>query len=212
MFSPAPRALRNPVTVTERLRMLDSVESIQPLRHWAADYSARRTAAGRATVMPHFDPADAGVNARVLMLLEAPGPMTNAGNKRPGSGFISSDNNDMTAENGWTLRRDSGLDETTTAVWNIVPFYLGPASVKPKAADLKEGAAALLEVMSLMPELRVVIASGLYARKGWSRYVVGVRPDITAVTTWHPSPLAMNQPGKREHLLDGMRTAANLAR
>ena len=36
------------------------------------------------------------MRTRVLCVFEAPGPMTNAGNKRPGSGFISADNNDET--------------------------------------------------------------------------------------------------------------------
>ena len=64
----------------------------------------------------------------MLCVFEAPGPMANAGNKQPGSGFISADNNDQTAENDWLLRNETGLTEDITLNWNIVPFYLGCVS------------------------------------------------------------------------------------
>lgn len=211
MFSDAPRSLREPARLAERHAMLATVSAVQPLLQWAADYSNRRTDAGVTTLIPHFDPGDAGVHARVLILLEAPGPMTNAGNKRRGSGFVSIDNDDLTAENCWRLRDETGLDESLGAVWNIVPFYLGPASVKPNAAEMREGASALLEVMSLMPRLRVVIACGLFAQKGWSKHVALHRPDITALMSWHPSPLSLNQPGKRDELRAAMKEAVSLA-
>jgi hypothetical protein len=48
--------------------------------------------------VPDFDPLDGGVNAQVLFLLEKPGPMAAEDGKRAGSGFISRDNDDGTAE------------------------------------------------------------------------------------------------------------------
>lgn len=193
MFEKSPRGLREQAAVRVRLRMLQDVEPIQSLKAWAEDLATRRN-----VVVPHFDPGDAGAQAKVLILLEAPGPMTNGANPRPGSGFISVDNDDKTAENCWTLRDDVGLSERETLQWNIVPWYLGPASVKPNAAELREGGAELIALMELLPDLQVVIASGLYAQKGWRMHVARERRDLHLIETWHPSPLALNQPGKRD--------------
>ena len=95
--------------------MLHTVPTIQPLREWADNLAARRE-----VVVPYMDPADAGTAARVLFLFEAPGPMTNAGNPRRGSGFISVDNDDQTAANAWNARNDAGLHEGVMH-WNAVP-------------------------------------------------------------------------------------------
>jgi len=173
--------------------MLEEVDSVRPLREWADDLVGRRKA-----VVPYFDPAEAGVDARVLFLLEAPGPMTNADNERPGSGFISVDNDDQTAANCWTARNNAGLDSGALH-WNIVPWYLGPASTKPTTAELAQGAMELRRLLPLLPELRVVVLAGKIAQQGWHKQAapfVGSR--YTTIDTWHPSPLSMNQPGHRD--------------
>lgn len=123
MFSKEPRRLRFTTDIDERLRMLETVQSAQPLRQWTHALVARRIVDAPNFLVPHFDPADAdaGVDARVLFLLEAPGPMTNAGNRRPGSGFISVDNNDGTAASILTLRNEADLHEGALH-WNIVPW------------------------------------------------------------------------------------------
>ena len=45
-----------------------------------------------------------------------------------------------------------------------------------------------------------MILSGLLAQKGWHRFVRPARRDLPVIDTWHPSPLSMKQPGKREEL------------
>jgi hypothetical protein len=104
----APRGLKDPLLLAERQLMLETVDNVQPLREWADALVARRLANHPDVVVPRFDPAEAGVNARVMLLFEAPGPMTNTDNTRPGSGFISVDNNDQSAENCWRLRNEVG--------------------------------------------------------------------------------------------------------
>ncbi|WP_231556422.1 uracil-DNA glycosylase [Cryobacterium sp. MLB-32] len=161
--------------------------------------------------MPHFDPAEAGVRARVLFILEAPGPMTNAGNRRPGSGFISVDNNDGTAANIWALRNEAGLHEGALH-WNIVPWYLGAASRKPTAAELKLGGEELAGLLPLLSELRVVVLCGRAAQRGWKKHVAPcVGDQVIVIETWHPSPLAMNQAGKRAELKVAVERAAAIA-
>lgn len=212
MFTTAARSLKHPSNVTERLHMLDEVENVQPLRRWTEALVARHSVTDPNFLVPHFDPAGAGVDARVLFLLEAPGPMTNAGNKRPGSGFISVDNNDGTAATAWTLRKEAGL-HTGALHWNIVPWYLGGASRKPNAAELKQGGAELLTLLPLLTELRVVLLCGRAAQRGWQKHVAASIGDrLTVTETWHPSQLAMNQAGKRDKLQSDIERAADLAR
>lgn len=134
--------------------------------------------------------------------------MTNAQNVRAGSGFISSDNNDVTAENLWRARQSSGLVDGVL-IWNIVPWYLGPASKKPKSADLQEGASYLRELIAILPELHTVVTLGNFPRRGWSRFGrPGIGLGIRTIESWHPSPLAMNQMGKRDHLVASLTRAA----
>lgn len=200
MFLPSPRGLGSTQTRDERLVMLHEVDRVQPLREWARSVERR----GVDRVVPSFDPAEAGVDARVLMVFEAPGPMTNpqTGNRRPGSGFISVDNDDATAENLWRARSTAGLHEGYLG-WNIVPWYLGAASVKPKAPDIAEGAEALLELITLLPRLEAVILSGRFAQNGWRQHIARDRrrPDVRIWETWHPGPQAMIQAGKRAELV-----------
>ncbi|SDK35116.1 Uracil DNA glycosylase superfamily protein [Cryobacterium psychrotolerans] len=207
MFLSAPRGFRSAQTRDERLAMLDEVASVQPLRDWAATLAARTP--GR--VVPSFDPAEAGVEARILLVLEAPGPMTNAlsGSLRAGSGFISVDNDDVTAENLWLAREAAGLHDGYIG-WNIVPWYLGAASVKPKVAEVAEGAGALLELIQMLPRLETVVLSGRFAQRGWRANIdkSPLRPAVDVVETWHPGPQAMNQPGKRAELIETLRTVA----
>ncbi|SDG32573.1 Uracil-DNA glycosylase [Microbacterium sp. 77mftsu3.1] len=189
--------------------MLATADTVQPLREWAAAFEGRTS--GR--VVPHFDPAEAGADARVLFVLEAPGPMTNAasGNARPGSGFISVDNDDATAANLWNARDTAGLHGDFLA-WNIVPWYLGPASVKPTTAEVAEGANALVEVMQLLPRLEIVVLSGRFAQKGWLANIEQSphRPAVRTVETWHPGPQAMNQSGKRAELVADLSTVVQM--
>lgn len=179
MYLDAPRGFRDPQRVRERVAMLEVESAVSPLLDWAGELAARRNA-----VVPLFDPAQAGTDARVLLLLEAPGPMTNSGNKRPGSGFISPDNNDATAENVWRARDAVNL-HTGVVAWNIVPWYLGQASKKPTAGELAQGGLELRRLLTLLPDLRAVVVSGRIAQDGWNKHVA---PLIG-------SPYAVSRPG-----------------
>lgn len=207
MYLHEPRGLGQLVLLIQRRELLTTAPAVQPLRQWIADWQEHRPGA----VCPDFDPAEAGVGARVLVLLEAPGPMSHTDNatSRPGTGFISVDNPDQTAANSWAARDASGLDETTTLHWHIVPWYLGPASKKPNAAELTSGAKALKSLLPLLPDLQVVLLAGQYAQRGWKLHIESVR-HLATIDVPHPSPLAMAQPGKRDALLAGMHRAKAL--
>lgn len=206
MHLDAPRGFHNPDRVAERLVMLKTAPSTQPLRSWADDLAARRR-----VVVPHFDPAEAGVDARVLMLLEAPGPMANEHGERPGSGFISVDNDDPTAQNIWTTRNDVGLHDGVL-VWNIVPWYLGPASIHPTVSVMAQGAMELRRLLPLLQNVSAIVLSGRYAQSGWKKHVAPfVGSALTVFETWHPSALSFNQPGHSDDFKRALERAVRYA-
>ena len=211
MFLDHARGFADSDLVAQRGAMLETAEAVRPLLEWSAGLVARRQAKEPDVLVPFFDPADAGVEAKLLVLLEAPGPMTNNRGDRPGSGFISVDNNDPTAENLWNLRREFGLD-SDVLLWNIVPWYLGPTSVHPNAEQIAQGSLELRRLIALLPELTTVLTCGVPATKGWQRHIAPhADQDLTVIETWHPSPLAMAAPGKREGLRKAFERAARLA-
>ena len=159
-----------------------------------------------AAHVPYFDPTEAGVNASILLLLEAPGPKTDA--DRGGSGFVSADNDDSSAENLWHALRGAEIDRASEiATWNIVPWYLGSgARIRAStAADIEEARESILELRPLLKDLKVVVLIGKMAAVGWSR--LGV--DLPTVSCPHPSPQNLNT---RPHLRAELQTALIQAR
>lgn len=158
---------------------------------------ALRLKTGRGTSIPFFDPWDGGVSARVLFLLEAPGP------KAVTSGFISRNNPDETAKNFFELNMQAGLDRRETVSWNNVPWYLGSGTkIRPaNRSDINEGLTALPDLLSLLPRLQIIVLLGRKAERTRNQ-VQTYAPDITLITCPHPSPLYVNNaPGNRTNIL-----------
>ena len=178
------------------MAMLDEAH-VRPL----SEFVRRLRAAHPEQWIPWFDPTDAGVEARILRLSEAPGGM--AVTQRGGSGFVSADNDDPSAHNSWTFLREAGVDRCHEIVtWNAVPWYLG-SETKVAAAtprDLAAARASLFELIALLGELRVVVLMGRKAQRLW-RDVLAADPSLgrlAAVAAPHQSPLSVNRrPGVR---------------
>jgi hypothetical protein len=91
-----------------------------------------------ARYFPYFDPADGGVEADMLFLLEKPGPMTSAGPKTPergrkkGSGFISRNNDDPTAAATFRFMLEAGISRRRTVLWNVVPGWNESRRITPQ--------------------------------------------------------------------------------
>ena len=66
--------------------------------------------------VPNVDPNDGGVDARMLVLLESPGP------RAVGTGFVSRDNPDPSARNIGRLLDGAGFARSEVLLWNVVPF------------------------------------------------------------------------------------------
>jgi hypothetical protein len=92
----APRAHRDRREVERKLQLLD-LPHIAPLTAFVRGLSADREVA-----VPWFRPPEAGTEARILLLFENPRPRADAAQ---GSGFISADNDDKSAENMQVLGR-----------------------------------------------------------------------------------------------------------
>ena len=105
----------------------------------------------------------------------------------------------------WNLLREAGIERRRDVVtWNIVPWYVGDGT-RIRAAtvkDVDEAAPSTRELLSLLPEVRVVVLLGKWASRGWKRLEIATLPAIEAP---HPSPLSVNTtPGARERLLGAL--------
>lgn len=157
-------------------------------------------------------------NARALFLYEAPGARSTGAlgprSGAAGSGIISPDNNDTTAENSWLLYREARVPRRQAVYWNIVPWYIGTTSKirRPNADDLALAQPYLGQLLRLLPQLRVVVAFGDKARDGWLRFLL--LPDAPLVPTLacpHPSPQVLRvRPEYRGHILAALRRVATI--
>lgn len=202
MDDSAPKSLRDPELAALRRERWLSEPGLGSLRDYVLGLSNR----GRE--VPGFDPDDAGEEARLLFVLEAPGPKANASK---GSGLLSPDNNDQTAANVWHARHSAGLTHSALHT-NIVPWYLGVATVKPSPVELAEGAVQLRYLLDLLPQLEVVILCGEYARRGWRRFTSELidGPAPTVIETHHPSAQGLVRGDRRAEFYAAVKRAASV--
>jgi uracil-DNA glycosylase len=159
---------------------------------------------GCGIALPYCDPADGGIQAECLFVLEAPGPRAVA------SGFVSRNNPDETAKNFMLLTSAAEIPRALTATWNIVPWYIGDGK-RIRAAtstDVTMGWPYLQRVLRLLPNLRVIMLVGQKPQRIHSR-LAAERPDLKIMDCPHPSPLFINRrPENRGLLLNVLLEAA----
>ena len=195
-----PKTLRVEHVRQERLSALNDPQ-IEPLTRFV---EALRQQKGEDFHIPFMDPFDGGIHAKVLFLLEAPG--------RKAKDFVSSDNNDETAKNIWTMTREAGLDRTDCILWNVCPWFVGSASkIRPvRASEVRESADALRSLLDQLTDLRCVSLVGGKAQLARGT-IEKARPDLPIFELPHPSPMFVNRkPGNRALVLEGFRQAARL--
>jgi uracil-DNA glycosylase len=147
--------------------------------------------------VPNFDPADGGVDARCLFLLEAPGPQAVR------SGFVSRNNPDETAKNFFELNQAAGILRKHTVIWNIVPWYIGSGTkIRPaRRADLDAATIYLKRLLAELTKLEVVVLVGKKAHSAKDE-VLRCVPSVKLVTMPHTSPLFVNRlPANRTQIL-----------
>jgi uracil-DNA glycosylase len=117
--------------------------------------------------VPGFDPKNGNLNAKVLLVLEAPGPGAVT------SGRVSIENEDPTARNLKKLLRKAGLKPEDLMIWNAVPWYCGNDEKTriqpPSPKDLHDGIESLCKLARLLPNLKAVVLVGGAARKAHVR-------------------------------------------
>ncbi|MBU2236147.1 uracil-DNA glycosylase, partial [Patescibacteria group bacterium] len=161
---------------------------------------------GEDFYIPWFDPFDGGVNAKILLVGEAPGGK--ASGTTSASGFVSTDNNDPTAENMFVLRERVGLERSQLVHWNIVPWYVGSGMriSRPNTEMLKNGAKELEHVLKSLTKLQVIILLGKTAQTAFYKNILNIRKGIKIFDAPHPS-----QQGISKHLHPGNKRLLILA-
>ena len=94
------------------------------------------------------------------MLLESPGPKVSR------TQFVSADNPDGTADNMSCLLKLAGISRDRVLLWNIFPWQLSASGVvTPTDQNLREAVPVTLELLSLLPELKVIVLVGKKPRQ-----------------------------------------------
>ena len=180
-----PGALWDPAVVQRRRAMLR-----QPHVAALTDYADALGAAGHGFV-PYFDPLDGGMAARLLILLEKPGPRTFPPR---GSGFVSMDNADPTARTIHAVRQVAGMKRRGLAVWNIIPWWNGTTALT--GPEKRRGAAELPRLLALLPGLRGVLCAG---NQAWEHATPVLRgTGLALFRSVHPGAQARIGPASRD--------------
>ena len=171
-----PKALREAPERARRRTLLDAPH-IAPLAAYGALLAERL---GKA--VPDADPLDGGIDARLLILLETPGP------KVLGTGFVSRDNPDGTAANLFRFLAQAGIARTDTVIWNIVPWLIqmaGERNHNPTRTEVAEGLCHLPDFLDLLPRLELAVVAG---RKAEAAVDLLETRKIPCLTMPQPSP------------------------
>ena len=155
--------------------------------------------------MPEPDPLDGGAEARLLLLLETPGPAVGR------TGLVTRDGSNGTAANLFRFLGEAGIARRDTLIWNAVPWVIhapGALNRAPRVAEVRAGQAYLPPLLAALPDLAVVVLSGRVA--GLSRGTVEtLRPGLAVVAIPHPSPtIVCTSPAVPARIRAGLATAA----
>ena len=135
-----------------------------------------------ASYTPYFDPNDAGINAKILFLLEKPGRMTDPSNG--GSGFISLDNDDDTARATKKFISDAKIDRSEIIMWNTIPSWNGTRKITKSERD--ESGKLLKQLLIILKDVSVIILVGKVAQK-----IIKIvdLSNYHIIMSLHPSPI-----------------------
>jgi hypothetical protein len=144
----------------------------------------RRALADSGRRMPRFDPADGGAAARMLVLLETPGPGDDA------ERTVSRDNPTGTARNLTRFLADARVARRDTVLWNTVPWIVhepGARNRPLRRGEIREGVSVMPDWLALLPRLRVVVLAGRVARQA-APVIAAHRPALPMLLMPYPSP------------------------
>ena len=171
-----PKSLASPATV-QRRRALCAAPHIARLRPLL-------DALRRDGEVPDPDPLDGGADARLLLLLETPGPRIRT------SGFVSRDNPSETSANLFRALAEAEIARRDTLIWNTVPWIIhapGALNRAPRRAEIAAGIARLPDWLDALPRLACIVLAGRVAAEAapvLSRH----RSGLPVLRMPHPSP------------------------
>ncbi|MGW6425918.1 uracil-DNA glycosylase [Nocardia sp. NPDC055053] len=145
--------------------------------------------------MPYVAPTYGGIEARILAVFRDPGPRTQ---QDKGSGFLSLENDDPSAERHLGFVTDAGISPTELTVWNTYPWYINR---NPASGEIDRGLGPLRRLIDLLPELQVVIAHGGAAQTAWQRFerkYPRIAGRLEVIKTYHTSQQALWTPDVEE--------------
>ncbi|MCB4344858.1 uracil-DNA glycosylase [Burkholderia vietnamiensis] len=154
----APRTLRFPEAIAHRRELLAGPH-IAPLARYVEGLRAKHP----DWQFQDFDPLDGGIEADLLCLLEKPGPMTSTTGKRKGSGFISRNNNDPTAQAVFEFMIEADIARKRTVLWNVIPGW--NETIKTTNAEVRRGIEELSNLLPLLPRVKTVVLVGREAQR-----------------------------------------------
>jgi uracil-DNA glycosylase len=199
----SPKSLADPAALAARRAMVEAPH-IAPIRALAL-----RIAAERGAPVPDPDPLDGGVGARLLLLLETPGPMVLR------TGFVTRDSANGTAANLFRFLREAGIARRDTLIWNAVPWVIhapGALNRSPRPAEAREAAPYLAPLLDLLPGLAVAVLAGRFAGR-CAPALAALRPGLPLVAIPHPSPTYVcTSPDVPARIRQGLAEAAAVLR
>lgn len=139
---------------------------------------------GRHGEVPWADPLDGGADARLLLLLETPGPA------RAGPRFVSRDNPTGTAANLRRFLATADWPREATLIWNAVPWVIhapGARNRTPRAGEIAAGVAELPDLLARLPHLTAVVLAGRVAARA-APVIARHAAHLPVWTMPHPSP------------------------
>jgi hypothetical protein len=158
----------------------------------------------RGLVVPNVDPNDGGVDARILVLLETPGPRAVV------SGFVSRDNPDPSAKNIGKALDAAGFARSDVLLWNAVPYCVSTetANRNATAAQIREAIPACQAFIDCLPNLIAVVFCGRSAQR--AQKSLRLPPGVLAFCTFHPGAQAFNNPRCRADIHETFEKARRL--
>jgi uracil-DNA glycosylase len=195
----APRSLADPAQLAARRRLVGSPH-VLPLRHLVAQIAADTGAS-----VPDPDPLDGGVMARLLLLLETPGPAIR------GTGIVSRDNPTGTAANLFRFLQAARIPRAETLIWNAVPWVIhaeGARNRAPRRSEIRAAVPYFAPLLDCLPVLRVVVLAGRVAGELESAFAT-LRTGLPVLRIPHPSPtFVCTAPSVRERIAAGLSQAS----
>lgn len=117
--------------------------------------------------MPYVAPDHGGIDSRIVLLFQDPGPMTAPING--GSGFIGCENDDPSANLLSQCLDSAGVAQRAVIPWNSYPWFL-PAQSGVTVAMRVEGIEPLRSLLKLLDKAHTMVTCGKVAHDTWNRF------------------------------------------